>query len=244
MDLADINYATSHLDGFLWPDQEEKLRRKRERILNAATELFVRLGYRKTSVDEVARKAGVAKGTVYLYYRTKAELVYHALANEKREHIERMRPLAEVSSTPQERLWSFVKLGVLMSREMPLTASLITGDHEISLAVLEMDEKVLADVNEKQAKFMRLVLNAATNHSMSRADLKKRSQALVDVLFALVTSDRINAQGLAWEDYANTVADLIVDGAVAKPASSLSKAGLQSSSDTGRKAKRPQRVGT
>ena len=38
-------------------------------------ELFERLGYRRTSVDEVARQAGVAKGTVYLYFKTKADLL-------------------------------------------------------------------------------------------------------------------------------------------------------------------------
>jgi AcrR family transcriptional regulator len=47
---------------------------KRDRILNAAQRLFVRYGVKRTSVDDVAREAGIAKGTVYLSFKSKAEL--------------------------------------------------------------------------------------------------------------------------------------------------------------------------
>ena len=42
------------LDEFLWPEPDGKQRAKRARILTSATSLFVRYGYRKTSIDEVA----------------------------------------------------------------------------------------------------------------------------------------------------------------------------------------------
>jgi AcrR family transcriptional regulator len=47
---------------------------KRDRILDAAQELFVRYGVKRTSIDDVAREAGIAKGTVYLSFESKAEL--------------------------------------------------------------------------------------------------------------------------------------------------------------------------
>jgi len=47
---------------------------KREAILAAALELFGRYGYRRTSIDDIARQAGVAKGTVYLYVESKEAL--------------------------------------------------------------------------------------------------------------------------------------------------------------------------
>jgi AcrR family transcriptional regulator len=47
---------------------------KREAILQAALELFGRYGYRRTSIDDIARQAGVAKGTVYLYVESKEAL--------------------------------------------------------------------------------------------------------------------------------------------------------------------------
>jgi TetR/AcrR family transcriptional regulator len=52
-------------------------RRKHERpgeLLNAALELFVDKGYAATRVEEVALRAGVSKGTLFLYYASKEEL--------------------------------------------------------------------------------------------------------------------------------------------------------------------------
>jgi AcrR family transcriptional regulator len=53
---------------------------KRDRILDAAQSLFVRYGVKRTSIDDVAREARIAKGTVYLSFRSKAEL-FSAIAD-------------------------------------------------------------------------------------------------------------------------------------------------------------------
>lgn len=214
MSLAALNEFALQVDRFLWPDQDARLHRKRERILQSATELFVKLGYRKTSMDEVARLAGVAKGTVYLYYRTKAELVAHAIALEKRNHLARMAPLEDASLSPRDRLRSLIALGVIMSREMPLTTSLIQGDHQIELALQELDEEVLKDINDQQMAVMMQLLDAATDHALTRATLETRGRVLVDLMFAVTTSQRTNVHGMSWETYANALADVIVNGVV------------------------------
>src|SRR5262249_27272586 len=48
---------------------------KRDAILGAALELFAERGFHGTTVPEVARRAGVAAGTVYLYFASKEALV-------------------------------------------------------------------------------------------------------------------------------------------------------------------------
>jgi AcrR family transcriptional regulator len=47
---------------------------KRSRILDAAQNLFLRYGVKRTSLDDVVRAAGIAKGTLYLYFDSKDEL--------------------------------------------------------------------------------------------------------------------------------------------------------------------------
>lgn len=54
------------------PLQEQLVRR--DAILDAAEQLFSQFGYRRTSMDDVARRAGVAKGTLYLYFDGKVAL--------------------------------------------------------------------------------------------------------------------------------------------------------------------------
>jgi TetR/AcrR family fatty acid metabolism transcriptional regulator len=56
---------------------------KRERILRAAVEVFARTGYFNARVSDVAREAGVADGTIYLYFESKDDLLITIF----REHV-------------------------------------------------------------------------------------------------------------------------------------------------------------
>jgi AcrR family transcriptional regulator len=77
---------------------------KRERILDAAQRLFVRYGVKRTSIDDVAQEAGIAKGTVYLSFKSKAEL-FAAIADRlcANIHADAQRIILEATS-PVERL--------------------------------------------------------------------------------------------------------------------------------------------
>ena len=54
---------------------ERKSDRTRRRVLSAAKQLFDRRGYRDTTVDDIARRAQVAHGTFYLYFKGKSEIL-------------------------------------------------------------------------------------------------------------------------------------------------------------------------
>ena len=55
-----------------------------DRVLDAAADLHVRWGYRRVTVEDVARHAGVGKGTVYLHVRTKDALFLTVLLRSQR----------------------------------------------------------------------------------------------------------------------------------------------------------------
>ncbi len=54
--------------------RERKKRETRKAIVDAAVKLFAQKGFEQTSMDELAREAGVGKGTVYGYFATKNEI--------------------------------------------------------------------------------------------------------------------------------------------------------------------------
>ncbi|MEM7410668.1 MAG: TetR/AcrR family transcriptional regulator [Myxococcota bacterium] len=60
--------------------REAKKAQSRGRILDAAREIFFRDGFMEANLDDVARGAGVAKGTLYRYFENKAELYVAVLA--------------------------------------------------------------------------------------------------------------------------------------------------------------------
>lgn len=78
----------------------------RDRILNAAYDLFSRRGVRAVGVDEVIGRSGVAKATLYRYFPSKNDLVLAFLrTREQRWTIEFVRDQAyALGSTPEQRL--------------------------------------------------------------------------------------------------------------------------------------------
>lgn len=60
--------------------EEEKLTEKQKKIIVAAIESFSEKGYAATSTSEIAKKAGVAEGTIFRHYKTKKELLVSIVA--------------------------------------------------------------------------------------------------------------------------------------------------------------------
>ena len=48
---------------------------KKEEVIEAARELFCKYGYRKVSMDEIAKKSNVTKKTIYTYFKDKNDLI-------------------------------------------------------------------------------------------------------------------------------------------------------------------------
>jgi AcrR family transcriptional regulator len=54
--------------------REEKKQQTRQAIIGAAVQLFGDKGYDRTSIEQLARAAGIGKGTIYSYFKTKSEI--------------------------------------------------------------------------------------------------------------------------------------------------------------------------
>jgi TetR/AcrR family acrAB operon transcriptional repressor len=57
----------------------ERAEPSRKHLLDAAIDCFARFGYQGTSIDRIARHAGVTKGALYYYFRDKEELLFEAV---------------------------------------------------------------------------------------------------------------------------------------------------------------------
>ncbi len=89
--------------------QERRARQKegvREEILDAARTLFVKEGYEHVSIRKIAEKVEYAPGTIYLYFRDKAEILDRTFVQAKQ--IERQNPV----HASAERCFDFLRNGV------------------------------------------------------------------------------------------------------------------------------------
>jgi TetR/AcrR family fatty acid metabolism transcriptional regulator len=82
---------------------------KRDAILRAAITVFASHGYFNSQVADVAREAGVAAGTVYLYFRSKDDLLVSIFEHGMRASLAEGRALAGEHTDPAERLRRFAR---------------------------------------------------------------------------------------------------------------------------------------
>jgi AcrR family transcriptional regulator len=101
-----------------------------DRILDAAGELLLRLGYRKVTIEDIARQAAIGKGTVYLHWRTKEKL-FEALF--LRESVGLINELIDrVRHDPEEvRPHRFLRASFLATHDRPLMHALVTDNGDL-----------------------------------------------------------------------------------------------------------------
>jgi AcrR family transcriptional regulator len=110
--------------------------RREERILDAAASPLVRWGYRKTTIDDVAREAGVGKGTIYLHWKDKTSLFRAALwrANQQVGEEVMRRVAADPEGGLLHRLWAH---GMMAALGNPLMAAVVRGQPDIFQGLLD-----------------------------------------------------------------------------------------------------------
>lgn len=79
---------------------------KRENFLNAALKLFVASGVQNTSTAAIAREAGTASGTLFLYFPTKQALINELLLKSAREQSEYMKTLLDPSLSVRDTFFT------------------------------------------------------------------------------------------------------------------------------------------
>lgn len=94
---------------------------KRERILRAAIRIFSQKGYFNSKISEIARLAGVADGTIYLYFKNKDDLLISLFEEKMGEVVTDIRARVADGSGALSRLQIFIRNHMdLLTREAGL----------------------------------------------------------------------------------------------------------------------------
>lgn len=80
---------------------------RRPQIIEAAIQVFIRKGYRKTTMPDIARQAGLSVGGVYWYFKSKAEIVQAILSQLFQSDLQSLTILADEAAPAADRLRTF-----------------------------------------------------------------------------------------------------------------------------------------
>jgi TetR/AcrR family transcriptional regulator, fatty acid metabolism regulator protein len=83
---------------------------KYERILDAAIKVFAEQGYFQSTVAQIAKEAGVADGTIYLYFKNKDDILVQFYQYKTRQIFERFRDAVSRPETAEEKLRCLIRV--------------------------------------------------------------------------------------------------------------------------------------
>ncbi|MCB9729612.1 MAG: TetR/AcrR family transcriptional regulator [Deltaproteobacteria bacterium] len=99
---------------------------KRRKILDAAVSVFARNGYYSSKVSDIAREAGVADGTIYLYFKNKEDLLIQVFLDTMNVILERQEQVLAGMTDPTERLRAFITTHFDLVSSSPALAEVVT----------------------------------------------------------------------------------------------------------------------
>jgi AcrR family transcriptional regulator len=195
-------------------DRAEKERRAtRNRVIDAATRLFVANGYTGTTMADIAREAGVAMQSVYSAGRSKADLLHEAVdravAGDDEEVLVHERPA--FTSIAAERN---------PARQVHLLAELICDIQERSTPIqaayrqaAAVDATIAASVEGAHRR--RLEAFGAAIRMLPEDRLRHSPQECIDTVWAVASSEvfllLLNVRGWSWDEIRGWLARTLVD---------------------------------
>lgn len=186
---------------------------KRQRILEGALKAFARKGFYNTKVSEIASEAGVADGTIYLYFKNKDDLLISLFEDRMEWVIERLRSeLAQVDGDIFSKIHRMIELHFQLATDQADLAEFITVELRQSAKFVKeyknqrfVDYLVIMEELVAEGQAVGVIRNDVDSRLVSRAMFG----ALDEVLLQLTLS---KAGAMDVEPMTAQVADLFIEG--------------------------------
>ena len=187
---------------------------KPQQIIDAAIRVFARTGYYNSRVADIAREAGIASGTIYLYFKTKDEILVTLFREKMAEWVESVRVEIATESDPLAKLRRLVALHFSVLEANPDLAEVVQVE-------LRQGHKFFrgASAHEVSAYFALIggVLEAGMASRQIRRDLpvKLATKMLFGAMDQVATSWVMGKRAYRLSDAAEAVAAIFLKGVVA-----------------------------
>ena len=187
---------------------------KRQRILDAAVRVFARKGYFASRVSDVAKAAGIADGTIYLYFRNKDDVLVSLFDGIMSEHVEAGRREVAATEGAHEKLLAIAQHHL----------RLLGGNRELAVVFqveLRQSTKFMARFTATWLKdyfdLLQGVIEAGQREGTIRKELRRKlaSHAFFGVLDEMVTTWVLSPQEYDLAQLAGSAVDLFLYGAAA-----------------------------
>ena len=189
---------------------------KYQRILDAAIEVIAKKGFHNSRVSEIAEQAGVADGTIYLYFKSKEQILMTALDTAFQSFLARARKELADQESPAIRLRKLAALHLSsLERNRSLAVVLQTE--------LRQSAKFLAEFSQRDLKnyfnLIRQIVREGQQAGIFREDISDKifAACFFGALDELATAWVLSERGYDLTAAANPVVDLMFSGMENRP---------------------------
>lgn len=187
----------------------------RDGLPEAALTEFSERGFRKTTLEDIARRADVSKGTLYNYFRDKKDLYHQACDHAFRPWDEWVCVRAEEADDPAEKLRRLARELYYYLADHPETRRLLQKDPDLFPI---FGEPVYRDGKELDTvKYLRSLLSEGMRRNVFRKmDVDRVIRALVTVFRTFVVESYLEPGATAADETAEETLRIVVDGLLSR----------------------------
>ncbi|MDI3526612.1 MAG: hypothetical protein PWR03_795 [Tenuifilum sp.] len=127
----------------------------RENIVRVATEVFSRFGFKKTSMEDIARALRMGKSSIYYYFKGKEEIFQAVVDKEANLLRVKVKEILDSSLEAKEKLRSYVKLRMDVIKHLSNYMEILKND---DLMNLELTEKFRKKYDDEEITIVRQIL--------------------------------------------------------------------------------------
>ena len=188
---------------------------KPQQIIEAAVRVFARKGYYNSRVSDIAREAGIAAGTIYLYFKTKDDILVTLFRDKMADFVGALRKAIAGEPDAGSKVRRLVSLHFSMLEENPDLAEVVQVE-------LRQGQKFFRGASSQEigAYFALIgsVLEEGVAEGRFRSDLpvKVATKMLFGAMDQMATSWVLGKRGYQLVDTADAVAEIFLQGVAAR----------------------------
>lgn len=180
---------------------------KYQRILKAAVKVFAENGYHESTISQIAREAGVADGTIYLYFKSKDDILVHFFSFKTRQVFDGFREVVDQADNTIDKLRNLIRrhleefqrdrfMAILYQAETHRTHRLAESQiremakmyHDLVSEIIEQGQQEGAIRKDLYVGLVKRMINGSVDevintwlHSDGQYDLASMADHLVDL---------------------------------------------------------------
>ncbi len=192
-------------------DLSNKQLSKREAIINAAINVFARKGYMKAKISDVAQKANVADGTVYLYFKNKDDLLIQAMREMLEDKLIKIRRKIAKKTTAREKLFKFAELHIDLYIKNPDVVRFMVVELRQSQEFYKK-YPTFAPMNDYLNYVQQLVEDAIAEGSIRKVDSKTLALMIIGMMDFVLTQWALGSEKLSLHEITANFIDIVHSG--------------------------------